>query len=88
MIDAAQAVFEEIASTYAESSWTTIRGNGTEAENRLDWSTEAFEAATEANWIPWQRLAQVSRFWFAKYPMQVPAKASPAPVGSTTCWTG
>lgn len=46
-IDAAQRVFEEIASAYAESSWASVRGNGTEAENRIDWSTEALEAATE-----------------------------------------
>ncbi|MBI2839802.1 MAG: TPM domain-containing protein [Acidobacteria bacterium] len=46
-IDAAQGVFEEVAATYAESSWAPVRGNGTEAENRIDWSAEALEDATE-----------------------------------------
>jgi len=34
-------LFSEISSGYAESSWTTIVGNGTEADNRLEWCSEA-----------------------------------------------
>ncbi len=37
--------FDRVSSTYAESSWESIRGNGTEAENRTDWTLEALDDA-------------------------------------------
>ncbi len=41
-------IFERISSTYAESSWESIQGNGSEAENRIEWTLEALEAARTA----------------------------------------
>lgn len=48
-IAATRPVFEEISATYNESSWEPIRGNGTEATNRLDWSVQALEAARDSS---------------------------------------
>ncbi len=44
-IDNGRQVFEAIASDYAESCWSVVRGNGTEAEKR---EAAAKEAVTEA----------------------------------------
>ena len=40
-----KSIFDRISSTYAESSWESVRGNGTEAENRIDWTLDALEDA-------------------------------------------
>lgn len=48
LIAAGRTQFEAISSTYAESSWKPIRGNGTEAENRLSWCEKAIAAATRS----------------------------------------
>ncbi|MCR4428631.1 MAG: TPM domain-containing protein [Caldiserica bacterium] len=48
VIEKGRLVFEEISRKYSESSWEAIRGNGTEAENRIDWTLEALEDAQEA----------------------------------------
>ncbi len=34
-------VFERLSGEYAESTWEPIRGNGTEAENRVNWALDA-----------------------------------------------
>lgn len=47
-IDAGKTTFGEISSTYADSCWETIRGNGTEAVKRLKSATQAVEDATQA----------------------------------------
>jgi hypothetical protein len=39
--------FEAIAAEFAESSWSAIRGNGTEAENRVEWAENALHSASE-----------------------------------------
>lgn len=36
-------VFIRISLNFAESSWESVRGNGTEAEERLDWSIESLK---------------------------------------------
>jgi uncharacterized membrane protein YgcG len=41
-------VFERIEQVYAVSSWESIQGNGTEAENRINWTIEALDDAREA----------------------------------------
>ncbi|NQT22218.1 MAG: TPM domain-containing protein, partial [Candidatus Omnitrophica bacterium] len=45
MIEAGAVVFAELSATYAESCWKSFRGNGTEAENRLNWSAKAWRVA-------------------------------------------
>jgi hypothetical protein len=41
-------IFDRISDTYAESSWEPVEGNGTEAENRVNWTLEALEKARNA----------------------------------------
>lgn len=68
IIDAGAETFEAIAQEYAESSWESVRGNGTEAENRVEWAVEALEYASadlaaegEENWrVAQERLAQAN----------------------------
>ncbi len=47
-------IFDNISNEYAESTWRSIRGNGTEAENRVNWATDALndarEMAAESDW--------------------------------------
>jgi len=47
-IDSGSDVFERISSSYAESAWTSIKGNGTEAENRVNWALDALDDARSA----------------------------------------
>lgn len=48
LVEKGRGAFEEISRKYSESSWEAIRGNGTEAENRIDWTLEAIQDAKEA----------------------------------------
>lgn len=47
-------IFDNISNEYAESTWRSIRGNGTEAENRVNWAIDALndarEMAAESDW--------------------------------------
>jgi len=47
-------IFDNISNEYAESTWRSIRGNGTEAENRVNWAIDALndarEMAAENDW--------------------------------------
>jgi hypothetical protein len=54
-IDEAAQVFQAIASSYADACWQTIRGNGTEAENRVEWAVKAIAVAEEAATMDQQR---------------------------------
>lgn len=54
-IDDGHRLFEDIASSYAESCWQTIAGNGSEAENRIDWATKAQEDAAVASGMAVQK---------------------------------
>jgi uncharacterized membrane protein YgcG len=47
-IDSGSNVFERISNGYAETAWTSIKGNGTEAENRVDWALDALDDARSA----------------------------------------
>lgn len=50
--------YDEVSSIYAESCLRSVRGNGTEAENRINWSLQAIKAAGEAMSMQnqqWQR---------------------------------
>ncbi|MCX5970657.1 MAG: hypothetical protein NTV14_04030, partial [Coprothermobacterota bacterium] len=42
-------VFERLSQGYAEPSWESVRGNGTEAENRVSWALDAYDDARSAN---------------------------------------
>jgi uncharacterized membrane protein YgcG len=44
-VERGSLIFDKISQKYAETSWESIRGNGTEAENRIDWTQEALEDA-------------------------------------------
>jgi len=57
-IDAGHALFLEISAAYAESSWRTVQGNGTEAENRIDWSGQAIAEAERLATMEVQGFAQ------------------------------
>src|SRR3989338_360781 len=47
-IQAGRKVFEEISSTFAETCWATIRGNGSEAESRVDQAEERLAQAGQS----------------------------------------
>ena len=44
-IDKGRALFERLSAEYAETTWMSVRGNGTEAENRVNWAVNALEDA-------------------------------------------
>lgn len=48
LIGQARTIFTAISTTYAESCWTTVRGNGTEAEKRIASATGILEQAAQA----------------------------------------
>ncbi len=61
-IDKGRDVFEMLAQNHAESAWESVRGNGTEAENRIDWAMEALEdarAATEMEQQEWYKALEL-----------------------------
>lgn len=41
-------VFDRLVQEYADSNWESIRGNGTEAENRINWALDALDDARTA----------------------------------------
>ena len=47
-IENSEAVFDRVFHEYAETTWESVRGNGTEAENRVNWALEAQDAARVA----------------------------------------
>ncbi len=54
VIDKGSDVFDGLVREYAESNWESIRGNGTEAENRINWSLDALDdgraVASQQEW--------------------------------------
>lgn len=64
-----RGIFERIRGTYAPSSWQSIVGNGTEAENRINWALESLEAARAAatmeqqDWKKGLEILQTSNSW-------------------------
>lgn len=40
-------VFDQIAEEFSEESWRSVRGNGTEAENRINWSLQGLQTAID-----------------------------------------
>ncbi len=49
-----RSVFDDLSQEYAESTWTSVKGNGTEAENRINWAGDALQesqnAAAASDW--------------------------------------
>jgi uncharacterized membrane protein YgcG len=41
-------IFEKFLQGYAETTWQSVRGNGTEAENRVNWALDACDHARSA----------------------------------------
>ena len=56
-LQGAREVFARISSSYTPNSWTTIRGNGTEAEVRLEHILQQLQAANTAVTMEQQRWA-------------------------------
>jgi len=48
-VDRGRVVFEALYQAYAPANWESIRGNGTEAENRINWAMVALEDARLAS---------------------------------------
>ena len=47
-VDKGRDTFERLFQEYADSNWESIRGNGTEAENRVNWAFDALNDARAA----------------------------------------
>lgn len=66
-IDKGRTLFEKLSAGYAETTWVSVRGNGTEAENRVNWAVDALEDARtaigqeEQEWHRAKRLPQARR---------------------------
>ncbi len=61
-IEGGRVIFDKISATYAESSWESIHGNGTEAENRVNWTLEGLDkarAAASAEQQDWAKAAEL-----------------------------
>jgi len=62
-------VFDRISSSYAPSSWESVVGNGTEAENRVNWSLEALDSARalvtveKQQWLSALELVEKANRW-------------------------
>ena len=62
-------VFDKMAENFAESSWESVKGNGTESVNRVDWSLKAVGAAAEAismenqDWDKGQEIIKEANNW-------------------------
>ncbi len=55
-------IFDDIDDRYAEACWRAVRGNGTEAENRFNWSDDALTEAETAMSIEhqeWEKAEQL-----------------------------
>jgi uncharacterized membrane protein YgcG len=58
IINAGRLVFERIFQEYAETTWASVRGNGTEAENRINWVLDALDDAKVASGMEQQEWHQ------------------------------
>lgn len=69
LIEEGHDTFERINDVYAESSWVSIQGNGTEATNRVNWAIESLEDARvyvtmeEQEWQKSSELASEANTW-------------------------
>jgi hypothetical protein len=70
IVDEGAALFEQMASQHVEAAWQAIRGNGTEADNRLEWAQKVLEesaadlASEEAErWAAVPGRVQQARGW-------------------------
>ena len=54
-INNGRTIFERISQGFAETTWESVRGNGTEAENRVNWALDAQkDAGVEIEQQDWQ----------------------------------
>jgi uncharacterized membrane protein YgcG len=62
-------IFERINQVYADTTWESVRGNGTEAENRINWALEAHDNALsmvnmeQQEWHKALELVQKANTW-------------------------
>ncbi len=67
-----QARFRKVIPEYAETTWESVRGNGTEAENRVNWALEAQDDARSAagmeqqEWHKALELVQKGNSWLTE----------------------
>lgn len=54
MVNNSRDIFERLIQGYAETSWESVRGNGTEAENRVNWALDVYDDARSANGVEQQ----------------------------------
>jgi uncharacterized membrane protein YgcG len=68
-IDNGRDIFDRLFMEYAESTWESIRGNGTEAENRIDWASDAYDEALSAadteqqDWLKAMDMVEKGNTW-------------------------
>jgi uncharacterized membrane protein YgcG len=68
-IDNGRDIFNRLFMEYAESTWESIRGNGSEAENRIDWASDAYDEALSAasqeqqDWLKAMDMVEKSNIW-------------------------
>lgn len=53
-IERGRTLFERLSTEFAETTWVAVRGNGTEAENRVDWAEDALDEARAATGLEQQ----------------------------------
>jgi uncharacterized membrane protein YgcG len=58
LVNNSRDAFMRISQGYAEATWDSVRGNGTEAENRIDWALDAHNDALSAIGIEQQAYHQ------------------------------
>jgi uncharacterized membrane protein YgcG len=71
-IDNGRDIFNRLFMEYAESTWESVRGNGTEAENRIDWATDAYHEAVlaakheEQDWLKAMDMVEKGNNWLTE----------------------
>jgi predicted DNA-binding protein (UPF0278 family) len=71
-IDTGREVFDRLYMEYAETTWEPVRGNGSEAENRIDWATDAYDEAVSAakpdeqDWLKAMDMVEKGNSWLTE----------------------
>jgi len=58
VVNRSKGIFERLFQGYAETSWESVRGNGTEAENRISWALDTHDEARSASGMEQQKWHQ------------------------------
>jgi hypothetical protein len=71
-ISSGRAVFERLSHDYAPTTWESVRGNGTEAENRVNWALDVLDdaraaaASEEQEWHKALELVEQGNTWLTE----------------------